>query len=308
MSGFMFRLAHISDVHLGPLPRLTTRELATKRITGYVNWHRNRRKRLFGNILDLLRAELKNTAPDHLAITGDLINLGARAEIERVADWLHEAGAPDFVSVVPGNHDAYVPGAFRLLCKDWRPFMLGDNQPASVGGENLFPYLRKRGPVALIGVSSAHATPPFMASGLFDRKQAARLGQILDQTAAEGLFRIIMIHHPPVRGAAVSYKRLIGIGRFGTVMEDHGAELVLHGHTHLDTLYHLPGKSGAVPVVGVPSASEGLGGHRPASGYNLLTIGGAPGAWTCQLERHGLNETGAAFALKSTEELHANRN
>ena len=40
----MFRLAHISDVHLGPLPPVTYRQLASKRITGYINWQRNRSK------------------------------------------------------------------------------------------------------------------------------------------------------------------------------------------------------------------------------------------------------------------------
>ncbi|TIO72439.1 MAG: metallophosphoesterase, partial [Mesorhizobium sp.] len=34
----MLRLAHISDVHLGPLPDVTYRDLASKRVLGYVNW------------------------------------------------------------------------------------------------------------------------------------------------------------------------------------------------------------------------------------------------------------------------------
>ncbi|TIR95677.1 MAG: metallophosphoesterase, partial [Mesorhizobium sp.] len=33
----MLRLAHISDVHLGPLPDVTYRDLASKRVLGYVN-------------------------------------------------------------------------------------------------------------------------------------------------------------------------------------------------------------------------------------------------------------------------------
>ena len=36
------RLAHISDVHLGPLPKVKRSELFSKRITGYVNFRRNR--------------------------------------------------------------------------------------------------------------------------------------------------------------------------------------------------------------------------------------------------------------------------
>lgn len=303
MSGSMFRLAHVSDIHLGPLPRLTPRELASKRITGFINWHRNRRKRLFGNILSTLLDDIRAAEPDHIAITGDLVNLASRAEIEMATGWLAETGSPDFVSVVPGNHDAYVPGAFRLICNAWQPYMLGDEHPVSASGDNLFPYLRRRGNVALIGVSTASATLPFLASGIFDRHQARLLRAILDQTASDGLFRVIMIHHPPVRGAASQHKRMFGIQRFGRVLADHGAELILHGHTHLDTIYHLEGKTGTVPVVGVPSASESRGGRKPPSGYNLFSVDGAPGAWRCQLDRHGLDQKGEKFVLLSSSAL-----
>lgn len=282
---------------------MTPRELASKRITGYINWHQNRRKRLFGNILESLVDDIKSAVPDHLAVTGDLVNLGAKAELEAAAGWLADVGEPDFVSVVPGNHDAYVPGSFKLACRAWRPYMLGDDKPASSAGENLFPYLRIRDNVALIGVSTAHATPPFMASGVFDRRQARLLRMILKQAEDDGLFRIVMIHHPPVRGATQMHKRMLGIGRFGRVMQGHGAELVLHGHTHLETLYRLPGKNGHVPVVCVPSASEAPGGNRPASGYNMLTIGGGPGAWTCRLDRHRLDGQNSKFELVHSEDL-----
>ena len=73
----MFRLAHISDVHLGPLPALTFLELFSKRITGFVNWHRNRRRHLFANTLDIVLDDIERRDPDHLAITGDLVNLAS---------------------------------------------------------------------------------------------------------------------------------------------------------------------------------------------------------------------------------------
>lgn len=294
MPGPMFRLAHISDIHLGPLPRITPRELASKRITGYVNWHRNRRKRLSGNILDFLMDDIRAAAPDHLAITGDMVNLAAAAEIDATTDWLGAAGEPDDISLVPGNHDAYVPGAFRKICAAWRPYMLGDDEPVSASGDNLFPYLRRRGDIAIIGVSTATASPPFMASGYLNSRQANELAALL--TRCEGLYRVILIHHPPVRGAASHYKRMIGIGRFSKVLQQTGAGLVLHGHTHLDTLNWLDGKHGRVPVVGVPSASESPGGKRPAAGYNLITIDRQENGWDSQLQRFGLDATARSFA------------
>ncbi len=83
--------------------------------------------------------------------------------------------------MVPGNHDAYVPGALDKACRAWGAFMAGDgaNQPFD---SNAFPYLRVRGHVALIGVSSAAATAPFMANGFFRDRQADRLRTLLDDT------------------------------------------------------------------------------------------------------------------------------
>ena len=88
---------------------------------------------------------------------------------------------------------------------------------------------------------------------------------------------------------------MIGIGRFQRVLKRAGAELVLHGHTHLDTLTWLEGQNMSVPVVGVPSASEMQGGKRPASGYNLITIDGDSNEWSSHLQRFGLNDDGASY-------------
>ncbi|MEY9582423.1 3',5'-cyclic AMP phosphodiesterase CpdA [Sinorhizobium fredii] len=113
----MFKLAHISDVHLGPLPDLSFRELASKRITGFVNWHRNRARHLFPGTLACLMDDIEKRDPDHLAITGDLVNLASSLEIGAVTEWLTEAGDPQDISVVPGNHDAYVPGAYEKTAR-----------------------------------------------------------------------------------------------------------------------------------------------------------------------------------------------
>ena len=39
----MFTLAHLSDIHLAPLPKLNPLELFSKRGLGYINWLRKRR-------------------------------------------------------------------------------------------------------------------------------------------------------------------------------------------------------------------------------------------------------------------------
>ncbi|MBB5576518.1 MULTISPECIES: metallophosphoesterase family protein [Rhizobium] len=293
MSHLMFKLAHISDVHLGPLPRLSIRELASKRITGFVNWHRNRRKHLFGGTLDLLLDDIRSKQADHLAVTGDLVNLASGIEIRTAAEWLKTLGDPAFTSVVPGNHDAYVPGSYEKAMRAWYPYVQGDHAPSEWQEDRrIFPYLRIRDRVALIGCSTAVATPPFAASGFYSARQARETVNMLRAAGEAGLFRVVMIHHPPIRGATSFYKRMIGIRRFAAVVSTGGAELVLHGHTHLNTLHWLRGQTGPVPVVGIASASQGPGGLKPAAAYNLFTIDGHPGAWELKAERFSLNARG----------------
>lgn len=297
----MFKLAHISDVHLGPLPDLSLRELASKRITGFVNWHRNRRRHLFTGTLDCLMADIEKRDPDHMAITGDLVNLASSREITAVTDWLDDAGDPANISIVPGNHDAYVPGAYEKTTRAWYPFMRADGAPADWHeNHRCFPYMRVRGPVALIGCSTAVATPPFAASGYFGQRQARATVKLLRQAGDAGLFRVVMIHHPPIRGATSLHKRMLGIRRFAATISSGGAELVIHGHTHLNTVYWLRGQNGPVPVVGISSASQGPGGHKPPAAYNLFTIAGEAGNWHLTRERYALNADATGATLVET--------
>lgn len=283
----MFRLAHISDVHLGPLPDVTYRELASKRITGYINWQRNRKHTLAENILARIIDDLRGFDPDHVAVTGDLVNLALDREIELAKAWLEVLGDGERVTVVPGNHDAYVPGALDRVCTAWGDYMRADGGREPVTRRD-FPFLRIRGPVALIGLSSARASAPFMASGFFPESQAAAAGRLLDETHARGLFRVLMIHHPPVRGATAMHKRLFGIGRFQRMVARHGAELVLHGHTHLPTTHWISGPDTRVPVVGVAAAGQAHGSAKPAAQYNLIEVSGGSGRWHVNLTRRGV--------------------
>ncbi|MDD9910892.1 MAG: metallophosphoesterase [Ahrensia sp.] len=291
----LFRLAHLSDIHLGPLPAIKRRELLSKRITGYANWRLNRKGAMHDGFLDALVAHMLAAKPDHIAVTGDLVNLALREEMRLARAWLETLGDADSVSAVPGNHDTYVPGALKDILELWRPFMSGDD--AADG--NPFPYLRRRGPMALIGTNSGRATMPFMATGSFRSQQAYDTARLLDKTRDEGLFRIVMIHHPPFENATAWSKRLIGSSRFRMMIAEHGAELVLHGHTHIDSVEAIDGPDGLVPIVGVPSASvaprdqrpeSDTAKRRPGARYNLFAINGAPGGWRCQMEEYGFRD------------------
>jgi 3',5'-cyclic AMP phosphodiesterase CpdA len=280
----MFRLAHLSDPHLGPLPPFHFAELMSKRGLGYLNWLRKRRAIHRPEVLLALVADLAACAPDHIAVTGDLVNLSLAGEFAGARAWLARLGAPRDVTLVPGNHDAYVRAAAGYARRDWGEYMLGDR------GE-FFPFVRRREPLALVGLSSALPTLPLAATGRLSGDQLARLGEILDGLAREGLFRVVLIHHPPVAGANY-FRRLTDAAALRAVLQAHGAELVLHGHHHEATFHWLDGPAGRIPVAGVPSASGAPGHGDDPAGYNLYEIAGAPGAWRCTAVMRGLHGDG----------------
>ncbi len=276
-----FLLAHLSDPHLGSLPPVTLADLAGKRLFGYWNWVRNRRRVHDDAVTDALLADLHAAHPDHIAVTGDLVNLALPAEFAHARTWLDALGPADDVSVVPGNHDAYVRGAFAEFNRLWRPFMTGD---APAGAD--FPFVRRRGPVALVGVTTAVPAPPGFATGRVGKPQAAALAAALAAAGRAGLFRIVLIHHSPVAGATPWLRRLTDAGEVRRAIAGAGAELVLHGHNHRFSLAHIAGPAAPVPVVGATAASLRPHDGRPGGSYNLLRIDGGQGAWTVDLSQH----------------------
>jgi 3',5'-cyclic AMP phosphodiesterase CpdA len=284
-----FVLAHLSDPHLGPLSQPHMRELASKRLIGYINWRRSRHRIHRRDALDAITHDLHAEQPDHVAITGDLVNIALPAEFVLARHWLEALGRPADVSVVPGNHDAYVGAAGFHRDRHWSPYMAGDD---ALCDETLFPYLRRRGPVALIGLSTAIATPPFMATGRLGEPQIARMAEMLD--ALRTVFRVVMIHHPPIDAAY--HKRLIDAAGFRQAIAAAGAELIIHGHDHVQALAWLAGNDSQVPVLGVPSASV-CAGAKHAGAYNLYRIGGRPDGWHCEVVTRGLRPSGAVAEL-----------
>jgi 3',5'-cyclic AMP phosphodiesterase CpdA len=300
----MFTLAHLSDPHLGPLPDPQFLELASKRVVGYVNWHRNRAVKLANSALNALVADIHSRDPNHIVVTGDLVNLSLAGEMGPAAKWLGTLGPPDQVSVVPGNHDAYVPGALGRARRIWAAHLSGDPSDHLSPGRPHFPYIRRRDKVAIIGASSAKATAPFLATGHFDTHQQLLLTEMLQAAGHQGLFRVVLIHHPPNHKATAWHKRMIGASRFRAAIDEGGAELILHGHTHKPSIAWLPGRDGLVPVVGVPSASAMPHGRNPAARYNHFTIDGEPGAWSCRLEERGVADRSMKVETVSIVDLH----
>ncbi len=292
-------IAHLSDIHLGPMPRPRLRDLTPKRLTGLANWHRGRKHRHLPEVLSALIEDVHAQQPDHIVVTGDLCNVGMPQEFAGVLDWLGRLGPPDRVTVIPGNHDTYVrlrrdPGIAR-----WAAYMTGE---ASSGAA--FPFVRRLSGVALVGLSSAVPTPMFRASGELGPAQRQAAGELLASLGAEGLVRVVLIHHPPLPGQSAPACSLTDAGAFTEVLRRAGAELVLHGHNHQAMVADAGGGAGPIPVVGVPSASHARHhGHAEPARYNLYRIETGAGRRRIMMEGRAIAEDLTTLNTVETREL-----
>ena len=297
----MFVLAHLSDPHLSPLAGARLRELAGKRALGLLNWRMRRRFEHRADVLDALLADLATQATDHIAVTGDLVNLALPGEFTAARTFLERVGPPDRVSLVPGNHDAYARATLGLGRAQWGEYMTGDAAPGE-GGEH-FPYERRRGPVAIVGLSTGVPTGFFMAWGQLGETQLRRLDERLEALGREQVFRIVLLHHPPVPFRRDRRKELVDAAAFRAVLRRRGAELVLHGHTHLRLVNRIDGPDSSIPVVGVPSASA-AGRHDDAATYNLYRITAGENGWSCEMVARGCAPGQGAIAEVDRRVLH----
>lgn len=260
-------LAHFSDVHLDPFPGFTPRYWNAKRALGFLNWHRARKNVHRRETADRLIADAVSLRADHIVITGDLITLGLPQEYERALTWLQTVGPPHRVTVVPGNHDIYSKLHGDAGIARWAAYMGGDAET------HAFPFVRRIGPVALIGLNSAVETPPFVASGRLGPEQIDIASDLLQRLGDEGVARVVLIHHPPLPGLAPSRRALRDAAHLARMLARSGAELVLYGHNHRPVETWLPADTGAIPVIGAASSSASFV-HKNESlaRYNLFTF------------------------------------
>ncbi len=301
-----FTLAHFSDPHLAPLPAAGLRTLLSKRILGYLSWKRRRQGIHQSPVLEALIRDLSAQTPDHVAVTGDLTNISLPAEFRRAASWLAGVGDPTRVSLVPGNHDAYVSMPWEQSLGHWRDYMSSDGDaaaPLNPSGFADFPYLRLRGPMAIIGLSSACATPPFFASGRLGAAQLQRLGRRLEGLAGQELFRVILLHHPPVSDGIKWRKRLVDAEALRGVVARAGAELLLHGHDHCFRRAQIETSAGTACSFGVPSASSAGDSRKPDAHYQLYALSRTAGGWHLRVRVRGLDSEAAEFTEREGFEL-----
>lgn len=264
------RLAHLSDLHLLDLTDAVPMRLFNKRATGYVNLKLKRNHVHHAEPVLATRERLRELDVDHLVVTGDVSNLALEREFDRVKEFLASLhlGA-DRVSIVPGNHDAYTRGAVRSgRFEAWfAPFKQSsaDAAGAAAAGDpargdvaRWQPYVRFAGPLALIGLSTAVARPPLVASGELGRVQLAALERVLAHPDVRDRMPVLLQHHPihnPPSRWKTLVEGLVDAARERLVLAGARRGLVLHGHLHRRIRRQLPTDRGMLEAIGATSAS-----------------------------------------------------
>jgi 3',5'-cyclic AMP phosphodiesterase CpdA len=190
----MRTIAHLSDLHFGRVDR---------------------------RVIAALVQAIRETAPDLIAVSGDLTQRARRRQFADARAFLASLPYPQLV--VPGNHDVPFYDVIRRVLRPldrYRAFITADLEPSFVDEE-----------IAVLGLNSARSFT--LGKG--------RLNQIQARTAAARLravppsaIKIIVTHHPFDLPDHVGPQELVG--RATMAMRELaavGADLFLAGHLHV---------------------------------------------------------------------------
>lgn len=295
----MLRIAHVSDLHvLSPSGTELRRVLFNKRVTGYANLLMSRGRVYRRESLLAVMARAASQA-DHLVVTGDITNLSLEGEYEEAVRLLDDAARSVEVTVVPGNHDVYLPTVFhaRRFSHHFHRFMETDLPEVALDlPAGRFPFVKLRGPVAIIGLTSAVPRPPFVSAGYVGRDQLEALGEILAHPEVARRTPVVLLHHDPtdsrfrveqLRGGLVDARAL----RHALAPLARG--LVLFGHLHDRRRYRLKTDAGVLDVVCASGAALDHPADRVRAGFNVYELDDDGRITT--LEAHVLDPVSGAF-------------
>ncbi|CAN93967.1 MULTISPECIES: metallophosphoesterase family protein [Sorangium] len=284
------RIAHLSDLHLLSLEGAFPFRLLNKRLTGYLNLRFRRHAIHKPHAVHAAAREIRRLGVDHVVITGDVSNLALEREFVLVRDFLQSGLGlpPERVSIVPGNHDAYTKGAHRSqrFSRYFAPYLRSDlvlDAPGKSddggatrdGGDSAFPFVHLRGPVAIIGLSTAWPRPPLVASGRLGPVQLRALERALEHPEVRRRTPVVLQHHPFHNPASRAKTLLEGLGDAaaeGRLLRQVRRGLLLHGHLHRRIHRKLHTERGHIDAVGATSASLLHDSDERMAGFNVYEI------------------------------------
>lgn len=271
------RIAHFSDLHVLALDGVPTHRFFNKRFTGWVNLRVKRGHQHRPAHVRAVAREITRAKVDHVVITGDLTNLALEQEFVAVRDLLEQdlGLRPEQISAVPGNHDLYTRGAMRdrRFTSYFHDYVQSD-LPELCAEIPLgrFPFVKLRGPCAIIGLSSAVPRLPLVASGHLGAAQLDAFSRILEHPEVKKRMPIILLHHPIHNPPSKMAAFVRGLSDADALIARVGGlerGLLLHGHLHVRRQSALGTPLGELLSVGATSASLDHEHEHKMAGFNL---------------------------------------
>ncbi|HMQ69629.1 MAG TPA: metallophosphoesterase [Ignavibacteria bacterium] len=245
----MYKIAHISDIHLS-----------------YDD------KNKFGEKLVELLKDIQGRECDHIIITGDLVDNPDEESFQYLREIIShfELLKSNKLSVIPGNHDIF-GGApqgmnfftFPTICKK---VVYRENEELFVNAfresfpeNSSFPYMKILGNIALIGINSVDKWSQDKnvegSNGRVGRKALSEVKDMLNSVETKDKYKIILIHHYfndldddegyPLHNLwlkSIDWKmKIYDKKKLTTFFKKNKINLVLHGHSHINQIYNIKG-------------------------------------------------------------------
>ncbi len=264
-SAHVSRIAHLSDVHT-----LERSRDAYGWGLKFVSIHRpldaDARLRKLERALALAKA----SAAEHVVVSGDLTEMGTDAQFEAFAEVLDSSGiAPESVTLVPGNHDAYTTGDAWTRALEG-PLRAYASSSAARAGQ----VVERRGFVVL-PVDTSRFQNVALSGGELHADTARALGDRIHDPAFRDVPLVVVTHHPPFSHARRLWQFIDGLRgatRLVDVLAKSPHVQLLHGHMHR-ALDRLVGGIGKNRVFGAPATVEDREGHPRIRLYDVGSNG-----------------------------------
>jgi 3',5'-cyclic AMP phosphodiesterase CpdA len=248
----MLRLAHLTDLHTASLAGVPPLSLIGKRALGYLSWRRKRRYRHLGSTLEKTVDAMLAERPDAVVITGDLIHIGLRSEMDQLRDFLKALSSQLPLLLVPGNHDLYHQDSLANLHQAWGDLPLFGTHRTNAAAPQ-WPTVLDIANVRIIGLCSAYPAPLLRADGRLGETQLTALETLLASNPQRHC--VIALHHPVGRGLTSRRKALRDAERLQQLLISYKVGVVLHGHLHHNLEYYIGGRDGTRCYCTAPASS-----------------------------------------------------
>lgn len=257
------RLAHFSDIHVTHFP--LSGSFALKRLAAVASYTAMGRGRHFQGsdkrIAELLR-DVDAQDVQHAVCSGDITGVSLEAEFQQAAALFGpRLQQPERFTVIPGNHDCYVPGAKALFAQHF----------GTLCQNAQFPLVKSLAEdVTLVAIDVARPTHVLDSSGLCGMAQQHALEGILTSSSLKEQFVILVMHYGLLRKDGSRDRPSHGLRDDVELMalldrEDVNLDVVLHGHMHRPYSIRTQRRL----IVNAGSATDI---HVADCGYNLYDI------------------------------------